>query len=289
MVSINFRNINVTFAILAAISWSIAATTSALAFSAGSGILLLLFVRFLITFIVSFVLNIGSKKTKTNTPYLRLFVISIFSTFFISAYMSAIELVPISIAVSVVYTFPVLTFFANSIMKSRSIDILSAVALFVSLFGIWLLSGSGTDGWNIFGILLALGAAASQTVINIASRHKSIVPGWSLLKYIMAMPAALFTLLFIFNNPEVNILAVTWCFISALGMIGGCYFFYHSIAKIGPVRTSNIMYLEPVFTIAIGVLFLSNIIESSQWLGIGIIMIATLVLELWGKKYRFID
>jgi drug/metabolite transporter (DMT)-like permease len=203
--------------------------------------------------------------------------------------MSAIELVPISIAVSVVYTFPVLTFFANSIMKSRSIDILSAVALFVSLFGIWLLSGSGTDGWNIFGILLALGAAASQTVINIASRHKSIVPGWSLLKYIMAMPAALFTLLFIFNNPEVNILAVTWCFISALGMIGGCYFFYHSIAKIGPVRTSNIMYLEPVFTIAIGVLFLSNIIESSQWLGIGIIMIATLVLELWGKKYRFID
>lgn len=203
--------------------------------------------------------------------------------------MSAIELVPISIAVSVVYTFPVLTFFANSIMKSRSIDILSAVALFGSLFGIWLLSGSGTDGWNIFGILLAFGAAASQTVINIASRHKSIVPGWSLLKYIMAMPAALFTLLFIFNNPEVNILAVTWCFISALGMIGGCYFFYHSIAKIGPVRTSNIMYLEPVFTIAIGVLFLSNIIESSQWLGIGIIMIATLVLELWGKKYRFID
>jgi DME family drug/metabolite transporter len=289
MFSINFRNINVMFAILAAISWSIAATSSALAFSAGSGIIMLLFVRFFITFIVSFVVDISSKKTQTNTPYLRLFVISICTTFFISAYMSAIELLPISIAVSVVYTFPVLTFFANSIVKSRSIDILSAAALFVSLFGIWLLSDSDTNGWNIFGVLFAFGAAASQTVINIVSRHKSIVPGWGLMKYIMAMPTALFTFLFIINDPQVSTLAVTWCFISALGMIGGCYFFYHSIAKVGPVRTSNIMYLEPVFTIAIGVLFLNNIIGPFQWLGIAVIIGATLVLELWGKRYRVID
>jgi drug/metabolite transporter (DMT)-like permease len=72
-------------------------------------------------------------------------------------------------------------------------------------------------------------------------------------------------------------------------MIGGCYFFYHSIAKVGPVRTSNIMYLEPVFTIAIGVLFLNNIIGPFQWLGIAVIIGATLVLELWGKRYRVID
>jgi drug/metabolite transporter (DMT)-like permease len=203
--------------------------------------------------------------------------------------MAAIELIPISIAVSVVYTFPVITFFAFSIIKSRSIDTLSAVALSVSLIGIWMLSGVDKDGWNIWGVLLALGAAVSQTVINIASRHHSIEPGWRLLMNIMAIPAILFTILFIFNYSEVSTIALVWCLFSAIGMIGGCYFFYHSIAQVGPVRTSNIMYLEPVFTIAIGISFLDNFLELSQWLGIAVIISATLVLELWGKKYQSID
>lgn len=284
-----FRNINVMFAILAAVSWSFAVTSSALALSAGSGIILLLFARFFITFIVSFLLSGGYTSTKTNRPHLRLFVISVFTTFFISSYMAAIELIPISIAVSVVYTFPVITFFAFSIIKSRSIDTLSAVALSVSLIGIWMLSGVDKDGWNIWGVLLALGAAVSQTVINIASRHHSIEPGWRLLMNIMAIPAILFTILFIFNYSEVSTIALVWCLFSAIGMIGGCYFFYHSIAQVGPVRTSNIMYLEPVFTIAIGISFLDNFLELSQWLGIAVIISATLVLELWGKKYQSID
>ncbi len=115
------NNYSINYAIIAAISWSFAATSAALAFNAGSSILMLLFVRFLSTFIVSFLVDAGQKKKKTTTntgkPYLRLLVISIFSTLFISAYMSAIEFVSISIAVSIVYTFPILTFFANSFLK----------------------------------------------------------------------------------------------------------------------------------------------------------------------------
>ncbi len=284
------NNYSINYAIIAAISWSFAATSAALAFNAGSSILMLLFVRFLSTFIVSFLVDAGRKKKKTTTntgkPYLRLIVISIFSTLFISAYMSAIEFVSISIAVSIVYTFPILTFFANSFLKSRSIDILSAIALFASLFGIWLLSGADANGWGNWGVILALAAAISQAIVSIASRHNSIEPGWELLKNIMVLPAVLFTLLFFINDYEVNVLGLIWCLLSSIGMIGGCYFFYHSIASIGPVRTSNMLYLEPVFTIAIGVFFLNNIIESVQWIGVIIIICATFVLELWGKKYQ---
>jgi drug/metabolite transporter (DMT)-like permease len=164
--------------------------------------------------------------------------------------------------------------------------LISTIALFASLFGIWLLSGANLDGWNNWGVLLALTAAISQVIVNIASRHESIKPGWELLKYIMALPAILFTLLFFMNDYKINDLALIWCLVSSLGMIGGCYFFYHSISNIGPVRTSNIMYLEPVFTIAIGVLFLNNVIGFEQWIGIVVIVFATYSLELWGKKYQ---
>jgi drug/metabolite transporter (DMT)-like permease len=68
-------------------------------------------------------------------------------------------------------------------------------------------------------------------------------------------------------------------------MSGGFYFFFHSIVKIGPVRTANVMYMEPVFTIILGVILLQNVLGYSQWLGMLIILLATISLERWGKKY----
>ena len=60
---------------------------------------------------------------------------------------------------------------------------------------------------------------------------------------------------------------------------------FHSIAKIGPVRTSNVMFLEPVFTIMMGIALLHNVLGLTQWLGILVIILATSSLEFWGKKY----
>ena len=76
-----------------------------------------------------------------------------------------------------------------------------------------------------------------------------------------------------------------WGLASAIGMSGGFYFFFYSIAKIGPVRTANVMYMEPFFTIILGVILLQNILGYSQWLGMLIILLATISHERWGKKY----
>jgi drug/metabolite transporter (DMT)-like permease len=78
---------------------------------------------------------------------------------------------------------------------------------------------------------------------------------------------------------------IMWSLISAVGMSGGFYFYFHSIAKIGPVRTSNVMFLEPVFTIMMGIALLHNVLGLTQWLGILVIILATSSLEFWGKKY----
>jgi len=43
--------------------------------------------------------------------------------------------------------------------------------------------------------------------------------------------------------------------------------------------------MEPVFTIILGVMLLQNVLGYSQWLGMIIILLATISLERWGKKY----
>ncbi|MBT3457942.1 MAG: DMT family transporter, partial [Thiotrichales bacterium] len=175
-------------------------------------------------------------------------------------------------------------------IKSRSIDFLSVSALLVSLFGIWVLVQGDSSDWNLWGIFWGLVSSCAQVTVNILSRHDSVESGWGLVKYITVLPALIFvSIYFAVTSDPISLVSsemLMWSILSAIGMSGGFYFFFKSISIIGPVRTSNVMYLEPVFTILLGVMLLQDQLGISQWVGMSIIFIATISLELWGKKYN---
>ena len=282
---------NVLAAIISAFSFSLAAAAVPTFYKVEGTLFLLLAVRYIFTLLLSSVLDKSPKKQRTKEAHIRLVLISIFQAIFVSSYMYSIYLFQnLSLAVVVIYTFPIITFFANSIVKSRSIDVLSVFALLASLLGIWIMFQSDTSDWNLWGVFWGLFASVAQVFVNILSRHESVDPGWSLIKYIMVLPATVFVLIY-FMTTSAPIASVTapmlmWGIASAIGMSGGFYFFFHSIAKIGPVRTANVMYMEPVFTIILGIVLLQDVLGYSQWLGMLIILLATISLERWGKKYN---
>lgn len=281
---------SVSTAILSAFFFSLAATTAPYFYGVGGGVFLLLSVRYVSTFIFASILNKSPKKIKSKATHIRLILISIFQAIFIASYMYSISLIPLSLAVVVIYTFPIITFFVNSILKSRSIDFLSAAALLVSLFGIWILVQGDSSNWNLWGVFWGLIASLAQVTVNILSRHKSVESGWGLIQYIMVLPSVVFVLIYFIVTSEpitsVSSEMLLWSILSAMGMTGGIYFFFRSISIIGPVRTSNVMYLEPIFTIILGVILLQDMLGMNQWLGMFIIFTATISLERWGKKYN---
>ena len=276
-------------AVFAAFFFSAAATAASSFYAVGGGVFLLLCIRYIATLSVATAFDKPSIKQKTKSTHVRLIIISILQAVFVASYMYSITLIPLSLAVVVIYTFPIFTFFANSIIRSRSIDALSALALFVSLFGIWLMVQGDTTDWDIWGIFWGLVASVAQASVNILSRHEGVKPGWGFVKYIMVLPATVFALVYFVNTAEplasVTTSMIMWSLISAVGMSGGFYFYFHSIAKIGPVRTSNVMFFEPIFTIMIGIVAFQNSLAFSQWIGILVIILATSSLEIWGKKY----
>ena len=281
---------SVLTAILSAFFFSLAATTAPYFYGVGGGVFLLLSVRYVSTFIFASILNKSPKKTKSKATHTRLILISIFQAIFIASYMYSISLIPLSLAVVVIYTFPIITFFVNSILKSRSIDFLSAAALLISLIGIWVLVQGDSSDWNLWGVFWGLIASIAQVTVNILSRHKSVESGWGLIQYIMVLPSIVFVLIYFIATSEpitsVSLEMLIWSILSAMGMTGGIYFFFRSITIIGPVRTSNVMYLEPIFTIILGVILLQDKLGINQWLGMFIIFTATISLERWGKKYN---
>ena len=252
-------------------------------YAAGGSVFLLLCVRYTMTLILS------SAAKKSKSLYIRLISISVLQAVFVGCYMYSLKLIPLSLAVVVIYTFPLFTFFANSVIKSRSIDLISAAALFFSLFGIWLMVQGDASDWNGWGVFWGTIASIAQTGVNILSRHPDVKPGWGLIKYLMVLPTCIFALIYFVITAEpfasVTQEMMQWSLLSTLGMIGGFYFFFYSIAKIGPVRTSNVMFFEPVFTILIGILIFQNQLAATQWLGVLVIIVATSSLEIWGKKY----
>ena len=282
---------NVLAAIISAFSFSLAALAASILLNVvGGSIFLLLGARYIFTLSLSSVLDKSPKKQKTKEARIRLVLISIFQAIFVGSYMYSIYLFEnLSLAVVVIYTFPIITFFANSLIRSRSIDGLSILALLASLLGIWVMVQSDSSDWNLWGVFWGLFASVAQSFVNILSRHESVSPGWGLIKYIMVLPAAVFVIIYFMTTaaPIASLTApmLMWGLASAIGMTGGFYFFFHSIAKIGPVRTANVMYMEPVFTIILGVMLLQNVLGYSQWLGMLIILLATISLERWGKKY----
>ncbi len=142
---------------MAAFSFSLAAAMVPYFYAAGGSVFLLLCVRYIFTLSLSSVFDRTPRKQKTKKINFRLVLISILQALFIASYMYSIKLIPLSLAVVVIYTFPIITFFANSLIKSRSVDVLSVIALLVSLLGILVMVQGGSSGWNLWGVFWGFG------------------------------------------------------------------------------------------------------------------------------------
>ena len=138
----NNLSASVVTAILAAFFFSLAATVVPYFYGVGGTVFLLLSVRYVSTFIFASILNKSPKKAKSRSAHTRLILISLFQALFISSYMYSIKLIPLSLAVVVIYTFPIITFFVNSLIK-KSIH-RSFIYCGAPGFSLWNLgSGSG--------------------------------------------------------------------------------------------------------------------------------------------------
>jgi len=104
---------NVLAAIISAFSFSLAAAAVPTFYKVGGSVFLLLGVRYIFTFFLSSVLDKSPKKQRTKEAHIRLVLISIFQAIFVGSYMYSIKLIPLSLAVVVIYTFPIITFFAR--------------------------------------------------------------------------------------------------------------------------------------------------------------------------------
>ncbi len=180
--------------------------------------------------------------------------------------------IPVSLAVLILFTFPILTVLIEAPLARRWPSVLQLSCLVVALGGLWLALGVGSLELDAIGILFAglsaVGLASGYVIHGrwLADAHPAHSTGY------MALTAAAVAVGFMATTGEIGVsgLGVAgWVALAAAATLSACGFAlqFRSVQLVGPEATATIMNLEPILTMMLAALVLSEQLTAVKLVG----------------------
>lgn len=187
-------------------------------------------------------------------------------------------------AMVIFFSFPVfVTLFAITFKKS-SLNPFNIVALLMVVVGMICLNGSGEHNLNNWGIVLGLIAAFSYGVYVYYSKGSSSQVDTLWLTFFICVGCSLLFMVF-------TLLTQTWYYpqtyaawrdILILGIVATAIpiqLLLNGLKYISSIKASILSVMEPVTTVVVGVLLLSERLSTLQVIGILIVLIGAIVIQ----------
>ena len=204
------------------------------------------------------------------------------------ALLTAIDILPVPLAVLTFYLFPVFTSFILAGLGWERMRPIAFGAAIVAFAGLALALGVSGEGLNLLGV--ALGALAALGLATVSAVSSRVIRAGDPRQVTLYMAAtALVTFLAITLVRGEFALPVTesawWGFAGtnifyAIAMIG----FFVGIAMIGPAKTTLFSYIEPIAVIASAYVFLGQALLPLQSVGVVIVVGALIVAGIAGLR-----
>ena len=203
--------------------------------------------------------------------------------------MSSFDHIDVGLAVLVFYLYPVLTGICAWLTRQETLNRGIVIGLIGSFGGLALALEITGEVGNLLGIALAGAAALLMTGVILLSARVLQTDNARAVTLHMHVSASLFFIAISliageFSLPQTSMGWVGFAAVPVFYTIAVVSFFA-GIARIGGVRTSLVMNLEPVASIALGFIILSQVLSDRQLIGAAIVIGAvTAVKWLSGKK-----
>jgi DME family drug/metabolite transporter len=210
-------------------------------------------------------------------------------------YYVAIQKTSVAIAITVQYTAPVWVLLYVVARGKQKLALQKVVAVLVAITGIALTIGiigakSGSalhiESW---GFAAAVLASFSFAFYNVGG-HQLLAryDRWRVLVWTL-ISASVFWLIF---NPPWKVLAAhyapaQWGFLfvfSMLSVLGPFSLYFHGLQYLEPTRAIIASCMEPVFSILLAAMFLSEGVRPIQTLGIVLVLAAIVIVQLPGRR-----
>jgi|TARA_B110000263_G_C15306064_1_gene510434 drug/metabolite transporter (DMT)-like permease len=276
----------------AAICFAANTTASPLAANGGSSVLTYLVLRTTIATLVVFILLLITKSNIKLCPKRRWMALGVGMIMAIHSFalLSAIQHIPIALAVLIFYTFPILTTLYLWLIGRDRANWLAGIALFFGLAGLALALNITDSELDIIGIGLAVISAIGITVVIIIN-SQLVGKGDSrpVTLHMLISASIVFIILTAtlgeFHLP--NTIIGWWAFSS------GPFFYsfaiislFIAIAILGPIKASMTMNLEPISSMLLGFLILNQSLNNQQVFGSAVVIISILLIQQSNKQKK---
>ena len=289
------------FVVTSAILWGVSGTVSQYLFSHSTiPVKSVVAIRMLVAGTVLLLISIykgNSEKVfkiwKEKKSALNLAIYAIFGMLGVQfTYFTTISLSNAAVATLLQFLAPILVIAFYAIKLKQKIKIIEITALFLALFGTFLLLTNGSTKEFavsktalVWGVVSAFALAFYTIYVKrLLKWPSSIVIGWSMV--IGGSILGLFSFSFDFTEFQRMDIFLSMLFIIIFGTVFPFYFFIESLRYINPKEASLLSCAEPLSALITSILWLHTEFGSYQFLGALIIMGMILMLTVGSGKEK---
>ena len=274
--------------VVVALAFTSSVILARLAYDAGSDAVTVLALRYSVaaTLLYIYFLLRGQAAWLPRPLGLKAMAIGLLVATYAYGYLGAVQYIPVSLAVLVFYTYPLLTGLAARLFEREALGPSRLAALAAGLLGVALAVGVTLRGLDARGLGLAvLGAVGLAATIILSQRTMRAAGTLGVTFYVNLVAALAYVAIGLlrggFALPSTPagwhaLLAMPLFF--SVGITG----FFAAVSLIGGVRTATIMNAEPVFTVLGAVLILGEHLAPLQLAGAALVVLAIFLVHRRG-------
>ncbi|MFW5994417.1 MAG: DMT family transporter [Halanaerobiaceae bacterium] len=264
------------------------------AYSYGSNVTTLLFLRFTIASLIFLLI-----LKLSNNPYniskedtIRLILLGAAGYGLLSSlYFFGVSLIPASLSGFLLYSYPAIVTVLAFLGREEPLYRENFISLIITIVGLGMVLGPVFTSINLLGVASILAAAFVYALYILASNRVLKRVNWLSGSTVVTISAAFFFLItgslrgnLYLNNISLEIIlsGIGLAVFSTIVAVAG---FYLGISLIGPSRASIVSSVEPLVTVMLSALFFAERLTLTQFLG-GLLIILSIIILNRFKNYR---
>ncbi len=204
-------------------------------------------------------------------------------------YLGATQYIPVSLAVLIFYSFPIIVAVISNFTENEPITIIRLVAIILALTGLGLaleIQSVNTLDWRGIGFALMASFGCAVLVIMSSLTMKTADPQ-AVNFHCLTAGTVLFAAFFLFaENPANSINYSGWLKlgVSSTALALGYVTLFTGLELVGPVKSSVLMNMEPILTIILAAILLGERLSPVQAAGAGLVIVGIVLITHEGGK-----
>ena len=270
---------------------SLSSIFSRFAYDGGANPQTLVLFRFLLfCFLYLLVVSITSKPIRL--PGHKRFYVYLAGGFYTlgsGSLLASMFFLPVSLAIVIFYTYPIITLAGEKILAREMPRPLEIGCFILAFLGLILALKIDANSANPTGIGLAIMASLGMSASYLVSEKKLIEIAPFLLTFHLALTGLVIMALYIiftnsFNPGRLISSNLSFVFLASLSFATAFFCMFKGINLIGAVNTAMILNLEPVFTIGLAFAFLNESLSGSQFIGAALVLLAIIIVQRYHHR-----